>query len=153
MNVCLSVPRNFWINTHGSVLKIRVFWGVTRVDWYTVLSLRLTMKQLRSFRISVTIYRSTRSNTSKDPNLQQYPWVPQVSTRDHLKFVIFNLLTLTRTRRQWKILVWERYKCHLMYSPEFVVYAEIKKHIHFDDKMRREETTRRIHRRRWETIL
>ena len=37
MNVCLYVPRNFWINTHGSVLKTRVFWGVTRVDWYTVI--------------------------------------------------------------------------------------------------------------------
>jgi hypothetical protein len=41
----------------------------------------------------------------------------------------------------------------LMCSLEFFVYAEIKKHINFYDKKRREETTRRIHRSGWKTIL
>lgn len=33
MTVCLSVPRNFWFNTHRFVLKIQVFCDVTRVEW------------------------------------------------------------------------------------------------------------------------
>jgi hypothetical protein len=116
--------------TSGSTCIVQcwryVFWGVTRVDWYTVLWLLGAEYEATTIFQNVCNYQPTRRNTSKDPNLQQHPWVHQVSTKHHLKFVIFDFLAI-RTSDSKKNLMWKRYKCHLMYNTEWFVYVEIKK--------------------------